>query len=135
MIGFNKRKSLKIEGFSEFRPLLVSRLDFEEVIKHLLCMIRRFNFMIDFHQDPVRINKEAFSFFDALIFSGHHYFGISQQVYGESIFVPEFLVARYTVLAHSKNNSTHFLKLLKAFAESPSFNRSTRGVVFGIKEQ
>ena len=57
--------------FQGLDPLLVSCLDFEEVIKHLLCMIRRFNFMIDFHQSPIRVNQEAFSFFDAFIFFRH----------------------------------------------------------------
>ena len=34
-------------------------------------MIRRFNFMIDFHQSPIRVNQETFSLFDAFIFFRH----------------------------------------------------------------
>ena len=131
LVGFLQQSKNRLEIF----PSLGFGLNPDKIFNHLLGMIRWFYFGVDFYEVSLRINEEAFSFFNAFIFSGHLSFRISQQVYGESIFVPEFLVARYTVLAHSKNNSTHFLKLLQAFAESPGFNRSTRGVVFGIKEQ
>ena len=121
--------------FQGFRPLLVFRLDFEEVIKHLLCMIRRFNFMIDFHQGPFRVNKEAFSFFDAFIFFRHLPSRICQQTYSETVLVSVFFVACHSVLTDSQNNHPSMFKLVQAFAESPGFNGSAGGVVFGIKEK
>ncbi len=49
--------------------------------------------------------------------------------------VSEFFVTCHSVLTDSQNNHPSLFKLVQAFAESPGFNGSAGGVVFGIKEK
>ena len=82
-----------------------------------------------------RVNEEGIPLVGTLIFLGHFFARVSQQVDTKIVLIPEFFVAFDAVRTDSIDDRAQFLKLTQALSKSPGLDGSAGGVVHGIEEK